>query len=194
METLDHDHEIYTTPNKADESLLVKFYMDSREDVQATQREGRPIFKEVEIIDIRIPGNRDNIVIRPIRKEDIERFPRHYKLFKERVAGAEDSPVGTPLSLWSYLRAPQIKEFEYFNVKTVEQLVAMPDSVGSKFPGIQNIKQKADEYLSAAKKKAPIAKLQAQIDELMAKLDDLAATNLVLQEELSKRKPKKSED
>jgi hypothetical protein len=185
MEILDYDHTIHTT-NKGDEALLVKFYMDILQDTEASKGAGRPIFKEAEWIDIRIPGNKDNVVIRPVRANDKTRFPRHYQLFQNRIAGSKEEMVGTPLTLWPVVTVAQIKEFEYFNIRTVEQLAAIPDSAASKFGGIHQLKQKAEEYLSMAAKKAPLAKMRGQIEEMQETIARLEATNKVLAEKLNK--------
>lgn len=179
LEVLDYDYTVHTT-NKGDEALLVRFYMDLLQDMEASKKEGRPIYKEVEWIDIRIPGNKDNIVIRPVRPGDKTRFPRHYQLFQNRMAGAKEELVGTPLSLWPQVTVAQIKEFEYFNIRTVEQLAAIPDSAASKFPGINQLKQKAEEYLAMAAKKAPLAKMRNEIEELQATVAELQAMNKAL--------------
>ncbi len=60
------------TPNAADDALLVKFYIDSVEDRQASKKEGRPVFKDMEMIDIRVPGSRNNVV-RVAREADKQR-------------------------------------------------------------------------------------------------------------------------
>lgn len=185
MDTIDHDVSVYTT-NKGDENLLVKFYMDTVQDIPATKEAGRPIFKEVEFVDIRIPGNKDNVVIRPAHQRDKARFPRHYQLFKSRIEGAKEEMVGTPLALWPEVSAAQLKEFEFFNIRTVEQLANMPDSTAQKFGGIQALKQKASAYMEAATKKAPIAKLRAEVETLQEQVRQLMAVN----EALKKKVPK----
>ena len=192
LEVLDYDYTIHTT-NKGDEALLVKFYMDLLQDMEASKKEGRPIYKEVEWIDIRIPGNKDNVVIRPVRPNDKTRFPRHYQLFQSRMAGAKEELVGTPLSLWPVVTVAQIKEFEYFNIRTVEQLAAIPDSAASKFPGINQLKQKAEEYLALAAKKAPLSKMRNEIEELQATVEELKATNKALLARLTKEDEQEEE-
>lgn len=185
LEVLDYDYTVHTT-NKGDEALLVRFYMDLLQDMEASKKEGRPIYKEVEWIDIRIPGNKDNIVIRPVRPGDKTRFPRHYQLFQNRIAGSKEELVGTPLSLWPVVTVAQIKEFEYFNIRTVEQLAAIPDSAASKFPGINQLKQKAEEYLALAAKKAPLTKMRQEIEALTQTVEELKAMNKALLARLPK--------
>ena len=79
MQSLDYDYTDHTDSQQeeADRSLLVKFYHHSVKSERESSIEGRPVFKEKEYIDIRVPGQRDS-VIRPASQRDKDRFPRHY--------------------------------------------------------------------------------------------------------------------
>jgi hypothetical protein len=177
METIDYDISVHSTPNKGDETLLVKFFIDAVKDEKASLAAGRPIFKDAEWIDIRIPGNRDNIVIRPIRPDDITRFPRHYDAFKKRI-GNEESVVGTPLAAWGWpgMTRSRIEELKYFNVRTVENVAGMVDGLGQKIMGFQGMKAAAKEYLAATASRAPLVQMQLKMEALMHKVDEQATT------------------
>ena len=124
----------------------------------------------MEWIDIRIPGNRDNVVCRPARDKDKQRFPRHYAAFQQRIAGKEEKIVGTPLSAWPYegLTPARVKELDFFNIRTVEQLATTSDNAGAKLPGFQAMKQAAKLYLETASKQAPVNAMNKRIVELEA--------------------------
>ena len=178
MQTLEYDYTDHIRPNAGDDSLLVKFYMDAAQDMVASKAAGRPVFKDIEWIDIRIPGNRDNIVIRPVRPEDTQRFPRHYQAFKNRIAtGGKESEIGTPLSAWPYagLTPARVKELDFFNIRTVEQLAGTSDGTGAKMPGFQAMKQAAVAYLEIAKQQEPVRELQKQLDDMNAIIKKQAA-------------------
>lgn len=172
-ESLDHDHNIYTTPNAGDDTLLVRFFIDAVEDGAASKREGRPIYKDVEWVDIRVPGSRD-AVIRPCRPEDYNRFPKHYDAFKRRIGKDSEAVVGTPLSTWPWhgMTRSRVEELKHFNVRTVEQLAGMSDGQGMKLMGFQQMKQAAIAYLETVKTTAPIARLQAQLEQAIAKITE----------------------
>jgi hypothetical protein len=177
METIDHDHTLHSTPNKGDETLLVKFFIDAVKDEKESRAAGRPIFKDAEWIDIRIPGNRDNVVIRPVRADDIQRFPRHYDAFKRRIGG-EEGMVGTPLAAWGWpgMTRARIEEMKYFNVRTVENIAGMADGLGQKIMGFQAMKTAAKEYLASSSSRAPMMQLQLKMEALMLKVDEQATT------------------
>jgi hypothetical protein len=147
---------------KMDETLLVRFFTKPRPDNAATAKEGRPIFYDCEYIEIRVPGSKD-AVARPARQRDIDRFPRHYQAFKNRVEVPEE---GTPLSEWPMISRSQVEELSFFNVKTVEQLVAMSDQNSTQFMGIQKLKQTAKDWLEETQgENAKIKKLEADLAE-----------------------------
>jgi hypothetical protein len=163
-----------TQQQQQDEKLLVKFYIKSVKDVQRSKEEGRDIFKEKEYIDIRIPGSRDGAA-RPATFRDKQRFPRHYAAFQQRVEMAEE---GTPLSEWPVISRTLADEMAFFNIKTVEQLANVNDTIAGQFMGAQMYKQKAKAWLERAKEDVTVDKLQselAQRDDLLKELQDQIA-------------------
>ena len=176
MDSLDYDHTIHITPNKGDENLLVRFFIDAVEDTAETAKQGRKIFKDVEWIDIRIPGSRD-AVIRPVRpkgpQNDIDRFPRHYSLFKARI-GNDEQVVGTPLAAWPWqgMTRSRVEELKFLNIRTVEQLAGMSDSLGMKIMGYHGMKQAAQAFLESTKATAPLLRLQALLDKALLKIEE----------------------
>ena len=165
-----------------DATLLVRFYVKAVQDKVATAKEGRPIFKDVEYVEIRTPGCRDPIA-RPAKPHDLERFPRHYEAFKNRTS--QEVNDGTPLSEWPLIPRSQVEELAFFNVKTVEQLVAIPDSSAAKFMGINTLKAKAKSWLEASKEAAKASELKTELDKRDKELAELRA----MVEELKAAKP-----
>lgn len=161
---------------EADKSLLVKFFIKPRQDMEKTQTEGRPVFKDVEYIDIKIPGNRNAGACRPATEADKNRFPDHYRRFKERVSDA-DLVVGTPLAEWPLITRSLAEELSFFHVKTVEQLAGMADAQAARFMGLMPIKQRAIKWLENVAKEKPMWEMdqkiraqQQQIEELQTSL------------------------
>ncbi len=191
MDIASFDHTDFESnqQNKADEKLLVKFYIKARPDKETTLKEGRACFKDVEYIDIRIPGSRDGVG-RPATPRDKARFPRHYAAFKERTDG--ELIEGTMLIEWPLIGRSQAEELSFFNCKTVEQLAGMDDSRCGSFMGIQVLKQKAKEWLERATEEAPAIRLQeelnvrdAKIEEQEAVITDLSSRLQALERQLS---------
>lgn len=145
-----------------DKRLRVQFGMFPQIDQAATTAEGRPIYKEVEYITIMVPGERD-IVHRSSWQKDYDRFPEQYAAFKNKLN--QDVASGTPLKVLTWLTIGQVKELEFFNCYTVEQLANMPDSTAQKFLQINKLKQLAKDYLAHAKEQAPLVSMRAALDE-----------------------------
>ena len=127
MQTAEFDHNNFdrqSNKNAGDDKLLVKFYIKARPDKGKTLEEGRPMFKDVEYIDIRIPGSRDGVG-RRATDDDKARFPLHYQAFKNRTD--EEFVEGTLLTEWSLIGRSQAEELAFFNCRTVEQLAEMDD-------------------------------------------------------------------
>lgn len=145
----------------------MKFFIRAEEDTKETLAQGRKIFKDVECIDIRTPGSKE-ITTRPIRPSDLARFPRHYAAFKARTSG--ETLVGTPLEMWPHpqLTVSRIAELHAVNIRTVEQIIAAPDSVTSLFMGYQSLKQSAVLFVEASKSAAPLAALSKKLEEATA--------------------------
>ena len=168
--TADFDYRDFQT-NEADKSLLVKFFIKPRQDKAASAEEGRPIFRDTEYIDIKIPGNRGSGACRPATDEDRNRFPEHYARFKQRVTDEKDE--GTPLAEWPQMSRSMAEELAFFHVKTVEQLANMADVQVAKFKGLFEIQAKAKSWLNQAKQDRKYYEVEKEMASLRADNDAL---------------------
>lgn len=175
---IDAHHFTHSGRDEADKTLLVKFFMKPRQDKAASEREGRPIFRDVEYVDIKIPGNRNSGACRPATEMDRARFPDHYKAFKERIS--QEVNEGTPLAEWPLISRSMAEELSFFHVKTVEQLATMSDAQASKFMGLAGVRQRAKLWLESVEKEKPLWEMdqkmraqKAEIQELKNSLADL---------------------
>ncbi len=188
MQTADFDHTLFEKGNtKGDEQLLVKFIVKARQNKAKSLEEGRPIFDEIEYVDIRVAGSRNGYVCRPATFADKARFPKHYEAFKARV----EMPLeGTPLAEWALITRSQAEELAFFNVKTVEQLAGMADTQAQKFMGINSLRKKASDWVAKAKENAPALKLAEELrvrDEQFAELQAKFDTMTKMLEELQSK-------
>lgn len=166
--------------SKDDEKLRVTFNNYPHLNQEESSKQGRPIYDEKTYVTIIVPGQQD-IVHRLAWRMDFERFPKQYAAYKNNQN--QDIASGTPLKLVPWLTLGQVKELEYFNCFSVEQLANMADSVASRFMGIQKIKQLAKDYLQAAKEAAPLTAMRAELDK--RENDLTVATNTIA--EMGKR-------
>lgn len=161
-----------------DAKLLVKFFYKTKEDKAKSAEQGRPVFKELEYISIKIPGNRGAGQQRAATFRDKQRFQRHYAAFQQRVELPQE---GTPLAEWTLIARSTAEELAFHNVKTVEQLADMSDTIASGFMGGQTFKTKAKDWLARAQKDVTASKLAAELE----KRDKLIATMQVQLDKLT---------
>lgn len=170
----------------ADSRLRVVFGPFPHPNTDKTVQEGRPIFDDILYITIYVPGERD-VVHRKAHERDFARFPFQYQAWLNKKN--QDYAGGTPLKVVPWLSLGQVKELEFFNCYTVEQLANMPDSAAKNFLAIQKLKQNAKDFLQAAKEAAPLITMRAEMDQkdnqiaalneqmtqLLARMDKMAA-------------------
>ena len=173
-----------TVSQPLNQGLYARFHTKAIQDPVATLKEGRPIFTEAEYVEIRVAGDKSSVINRPVRlgahlDHDNNRFSREYNLFKQGLAQVIE---GTPLSEWPMISQSQVKELEFFDVKTVELLAGMPDTAVQNFVGVAALREKARDYIATAKKGASSAQLAAElgardatIDAQQAQIDEMQA-------------------
>ena len=174
METANYNPQDFQPGGRheADKNLLVKFFVKPRQDKGASKEEGRPIFKDTEYIDIKIPGNRSGGACRPATGGDRQRFPEHYAAFKQRTEN-DETIVGTPLTEWPLISRSMAEELAFFHVQTVEQLANMADVQVGKFMGLFQIKEKANLWIDSAAKEKPMWEMDQKIKQMRAENDEL---------------------
>lgn len=150
-----------------DKRLVVIFYKRPVQNKTKTTAAGRPIFDEFDYVKILTPGSKDTF---ETEVQDSENGPSPYKLrfaaqWAQYQANSEQSQSGTPIDQVPWLTVGQMAEFKAVNVRTVEQLVGMPDNLSQKFMGHFQIKQRAQAFLEAAGKAAPGIALAEQLKE-----------------------------
>jgi len=177
--------------NDPDASLLVLFKNFAIQNDAKTVLEGRPIFDDVEICEIRFPGSRsmspfpatavshwatDPHTGGQVKVTYAERFPRQYQQFKQHVAQTKS---GTPLSHAPFLTEGRRAELRALNIYTVEALAHVDgQELKNLGQGGRDLKNRAMEYIAEAKTNAPTLQLQTELDALRAR-------NAVLEEDMA---------
>lgn len=154
----------------ADGKLHVRFFTKPIIDPDASQKSGRPIYRDRDMVEIMAPGNKHNIVVRPTRDSDRMRFSRQYQQFKSGV----EQITGTPLALAPFLLPSQVEELAYFKIRTIEQLADLSDGIASNMMGGYRLKQQAREWLA---KQSSNESLMQRIAALEAQLADQKIMN-----------------
>lgn len=158
---LEYDHTIHERERAGDDKLYIRFSMDVVPDVEATKATGMRKFRDAEMIQIMVPGDKRNIIVREVRDDDRERFPKQYKMFRD---GADEQITGYPLKEWTGCTRAMAEEFKYLGFRTVEQIASANDSILSKYPGMREIQTRAKTWLEAQKSAAPLEQLQSALE------------------------------
>lgn len=181
METLDYDYTVHQRQGAGDDKLFVMFHNGITPDSERTEAEGRPIFRDETYVRIITPGDRNNIIDRPMRPEDKHRFSRQYAAFQ---AGTAELGTGTPLTEWSPMPRSMVEELRYFGFRTVEHVAEAGDQALGKMPGLRDWQNRAKVFLEAAKassgeskfmgelerRDSEIAVLKDQVEKLLARV------------------------
>ncbi|WP_353144714.1 hypothetical protein [Paracoccus sp. (in: a-proteobacteria)] len=167
------------------DALVVPFFKTvAIEDAIASKRSGRPIFKDQEVVEIRIAGDRNFAPTYPAKsmwkridgeeRTYADRWPEAYARFKQ---GQEQVAHGTPLSELPFLTEARRQELRMLKVYTAEALASLDGkNLTSLGPHGREMKDSAAAYLERAQGLAQDIALKAEVEELKAKLAELEAT------------------
>ena len=161
LETLEFDHTLFESRTKGDEKLYVRFFPDIVPDVDATAATGIRKFRDATMIQIMVPGDKRNVVIREAREDDKQRFAATHKKYEEGNSAVLD---GFPLAQWPLASRAMVEELKYLGFVTVEHVANANDSACSRYPGLRELKTRATSWLQAQADAAPIEKLNTAIE------------------------------
>jgi hypothetical protein len=154
-------------PFAGDDKLWVRFEMVPVEDPDKTKEQGRKICVDTPHVEIRTPGDRDNVLYRAVTELDKQRFK---KRFEEWLKTQTDEPTeGTPLGEVPIFSKREVEECRYLNIYTLEQCAAISDAHIKKDRGLFGYREKARSYLDVALRGKEASKLQAEKDALEAR-------------------------
>jgi hypothetical protein len=182
-----------------DDLLVAVFKLIPLQNPGKTLAEGRPIFDDVEICEIRAPGSRDVKVFpstefsrwlndpetgEQVKQTYAERFSHQYQQFKAKV---QQTKSGTPLAQVPFLSEGKRAELRAQNIYTVETLAAIEGAeLKNLGQGGREWKNAAVAYLEDSKRGAPNLQMQAELEALRAR-------NAILEEDLALKKARKAQ-
>lgn len=171
-----------------DSALQVRFHSRPIQNNFETSKQGRPIFNDVDYIEIFTPGNQLNIIDTPVRDEHKFRFPLQWSAYQNAHAG-DQREMGTPVSQWPFLSGAQAEELKAIKFFTVESIANASDlqiqsigMIGGMSP--HSLRDRAKAYLQAAAGTAAFehdATEKAKLTETVAELQKQVAALLSIQ-------------
>lgn len=163
------------------------FKMLSTLNEPASRKEGRPIYDDQEVVEIRFSGNKQTVGVFPaheqcewgedpvtherVRLTYAQKFNEQYKKFK---AGEAQAAHGTPLEELTFLTQGKRLELKALNIYTVESLAAL-DGNNLRMLGMggRELKTQAQFYLDSAARNHDAGSLAAEVASLRKQLADL---------------------
>jgi len=155
---------------QATPSINVRFFSEPMEDEQATKAVGKRVFRDVEMIEKRIPGDKD-IVRREAKEKDKREYAAHYLAFKR--GQSQESAAGFPLRQWTMCTRSEAETLAAAGVRTVEQLAGAPSDNIKHVGPYTSLQQKAKDWLNQEKSGAEMAKIRAENDDLRTRVETM---------------------
>jgi hypothetical protein len=147
---------------------FAQFFTADVQDLAATAAKGRPVVRQVEMVRVYIPGDRNNVVERRVKEADKIQYAKEYAAFKKVE---EFVPEGTRLEHWPILNRAQVIDLKYLNIWTVEDLANLSDDrIMAIGPGGRQLVKHAKAFLETAAKGAVPAQLVAENEQLQNKV------------------------
>lgn len=183
-----------------DDSIAAVFKDFAVKNEAKSTQAGRPIFDDLEIIEMRYPGSKNwsahpatsfsHWGVDPVSGDQVkvtyaERFRRQYQQFKSHSIQTKS---GTPLTYAMFLTEARRAELRAQNIYTVEALAAVDgQELKNLGQGGRDMKNSAMEYITETQSGAVNTQMAAELEALRAK-------SQLLEEDLAYLKSKKPED
>ncbi len=172
---------------EGDEKLFVRFSKGLVKNGFKSDQEGHPVFDTVDMVEIRVPGDKNTIIKTAVKESHKMRFPKVWEQY-QRVEGSQVNVEGMPIREWPAITRGQAEELAYLNVYTVEQLAELSDQHGQKIMNYHELKRKAQAFVTTSKDSAAAMKMSdqlavrdAEIETLKERLAEYSAKFDVLQ-------------
>jgi hypothetical protein len=194
----------YAGASNPDSRLAVRFYKRPLQNEYKSQQAGRPIFDEVDFVEIRVPGDTTFALDVPARQDHKDRFPMHWARYMNSH-GADGTETGTALEAWPRLSRAQVEELKALKFRTVEQIASAADAQLQRIGMIAGMspyafREAAQRFLKLADNDSAHAEaeekakaLETQLAESARAIDELRAEMAAMKAERKKPGPKPKE-
>lgn len=122
----DADNPQFQGAHNPDSRLAVRFYIRPVENTYETQAQCKPVFTDVEYVEIFVPGDNNTVIDQPVREDHKKRFPIQWAHFQNKHAN-DTREIGTPLSAWPQITAAQVEELRALKFYTVDSVANASD-------------------------------------------------------------------
>jgi hypothetical protein len=155
------------------------FFVESVIDPAASEKAGRAIYRDMERVRIQIAGDSFSAAVHPVDEGIINRFEEAYAKWKRKGHVAIN---GTPLAKWPLATPSFIREMEFLNIFSVDDLASVADVHLDRIADGRQWRDRAAAWLqsaadgaAAARYAAENARLREDVERLSLRLDEMAA-------------------
>lgn len=172
--------------DKNDPLVIPVFKIHTQKNEAKSREAGRPIFDDMEVVEVRFAGDRNKVSVFPalsicgeVQDEDgntrkityAERWSDQYKRFKSKQQQVAE---GTPVDELPFLTQAKRAELKALSIYTAEALAALDGQpLKNLGPGGRDLKNQAQAYLDNASGSANVVKMAAEIEELRRTVAEL---------------------
>ncbi len=156
---------------RGDENLFVEFYKNAVKSEVASDAAGHPVYIDKPFVRIMVPGDPNTVIDTVANKGYQDRFPDEWRAFQQND---EQVLQGWPLKEWPVINPSQVKNLEFLNVRTVEQLAGLTDAQCQKVGmGTDSLRAKAKAAVAAAQDGAAISAQAAENKHLRDEMQSM---------------------
>lgn len=165
--------------------LHIEFKLLPVQNMNETRTQGRPIYDDVEHVEIKFVGDPKKILVAPAHEKFThdrqsgqwvsyaEAYHRHYEAFK---TGQAAKGSGTPIEMLPFVTPAKVNELKALNVHTAEGLAQLEGANLQRLGMFgRSLKEQAASYISHAKETALETRLSAENEDLKNRLAALEA-------------------
>jgi hypothetical protein len=165
--------------------LHITFFLEPIENPTKSRAEGRPIFEEREMVEIKFVGDPKKILVAPAHEKFArdhasgqwvsyaQAYHRHYEAFKTGEAAKGE---GTPIEELPFISAARRAELRALHIHTAEALSGLEGASLARLGMFgRELKDKAQAYIEKAKDSALETRLAAENTILRQRIEALEA-------------------
>ena len=123
----DDNNPNFVGAKNPDQALIVRFYSMPVQNEFETEKQGRPIYADLDMVEIMAAGDPLSVINQPVREDHKKRFPLHWAHYMNKHGG-DPREIGTPLSAWPRLTPAAVEELRGLKFYTVESIANAPDA------------------------------------------------------------------
>ena len=166
----DDDNPNFVGAQNPDSRLYVRFFRMAVQNEFRSQVEGRPVFEDLDMVEIIPPGDQLLKVVAPVREDHKRRFPQHWAHFMN-TQGGDALQIGTPITQWPLLGPAQVAQLHALKFMTVEQIAEASDMQLQKMGTAGGIaatalRDKAVRYLAVARDASVVDHAKEELDAI----------------------------